>query len=397
MAALPSLASSVSPKQGSNAPKKADPGTFKPRMVTLEDVVKEMHGLGGPYADLKAWTDTFKAGKFLGHPIDAGPWSTKGVRPEFQALLDAAEPKINDEFKKSGNAIPTGYGIRSIGGFRSEINVHGAGVAIDIDGGDNPYIMHEGDVQGTETTLSTELRPVYHNIAEFMLNDPIDGEQSIIPKLIGSGDSLPKGGKPTRRERLGQYYDRLAKESDAMREYFRLMSDETALKAHLNGPWKTTHPKATPPASADVIKQMWQDYALLGGAIPKGGPPGMPDFQKPRAAGRPFHPGGGAQKDPASGFLTIPREVVLGLGQVVPRWGAIDFSVQSGDIMHFDDRYGIGKPFDDAKAPAAATVAAENKAGAEAAAKARDEAAKAAGAGAVPTAQPTVAREPLTP
>ena len=203
------------PKQGSNAPKKADPGTFKPRKVTLEDVVKEMHGLGGPYADLKAWTDTFKAGKFLGHPIDAGPWSTKGVRPEFQALLDAAEPKINDEFKKSGNAIPTGYGIRSIGGFRSEINVHGAGVAIDIDGGDNPYIMHEGDVQGTETTLSTELRPVYHNIAEFMLNDPIDGEQSIIPKLIGSGDSLPKGGKPTRRERLGQYYDRLAKESDA--------------------------------------------------------------------------------------------------------------------------------------------------------------------------------------
>src|SRR5262245_47261911 len=45
-------------------PKKVDPGTFKPRKMTLEDVVKEMNGLGGPYKDLKAWTDTFKPGKF---------------------------------------------------------------------------------------------------------------------------------------------------------------------------------------------------------------------------------------------------------------------------------------------------------------------------------------------
>jgi hypothetical protein len=86
----------------------------------------------------------------------------------------------------------------------------------------------------------------------------------------------------------------------------------------------------------------------------------------PRNGGRPFHPLSGAQKDPASGFLTIPREVVLGLGQVVPRWGAIDFQIQSGDVMHFDDRYGIGKPFFDAIAPAKVKVAAENKAGQEA-------------------------------
>ena len=118
--------------------------------MKLEDVVKEMTGLGGPYTDLKAWTDAIKPGKFLGHTID------NGVRPEFQALLDAAEPKVKDEFKKSGNAIPTGYGIRSIGGFRNEISPHGAGVAIDIDGGDNPYIMHEGEQPGSETALSSD-------------------------------------------------------------------------------------------------------------------------------------------------------------------------------------------------------------------------------------------------
>lgn len=373
-------------------PAKAAP-KFKPRNVTIEDVVKEMNGLGGPYQDLKAWTDTIKPGKFLGHPIDGGNQPVKGVRPEFQALLTAAEPKVNDEYKKSGNPIPKNYGIRSIGGFRNEISPHGAGVAIDIDAGDNPYIMHEGEASKGETALSAELGPVYHRIAEFILNDPIDGEQSIIPQLLRSGASLPKGSKPGRRDLVAQYYDRLAKESDAMREYFRLMKDDAALKADLDGPWKAAHPKATPPDPEDVRRQMWQDYALLGGEIPKGGPPGIPDFKNPRAAGRPFHPTSGAQKDPGSGFLTIPREVVLGLGRIVPRWGAIDFGPQSGDIMHFDDRMGIGKPFEDAKAAAAVTVAAENaaaktKAEADEAAKAKaDEPEKAAGSGAAPPPQ----------
>jgi hypothetical protein len=340
-----------------------------------------MAGSGGPYADLKAWTDTIKPGKFLGHAIDAGGYATKGIRPEFQAMLDVAGANVDKEFKKSGNPIPSGYGIRSIGGYREEISPHGAGVAIDIDGGDNPYVMHEGEQHTGETALSAELRPVYHRIAEFVLNDPIDGEQSIIPKLIGSGENLPKGGKVSRRDRVEQYYDRFAKESEAMRTYFTLMADETALKAHLAAGWKTAHPKATPPDPTDVIRQMWQDYALLGGAIPKGGPPGVADFKEPRKAGRPFKPSSGAQKDPASGFLTIPKEVVLGLGQAVPRWGAIDFSVQSGDVMHFDDSRGIGEPFFQAKEPAKAAVEAENKAAADAAAKAKADAAKAAGAG----------------
>ena len=48
----------------------------------------------------------------------------------------------------------------------------------------------------------------------------------------------------------------------------------------------------------------------------------------------------------------MPREVVVGLGQAVPRWGAIDFGSESGDIMHFDDKDGLGKPFYAAKAKA---------------------------------------------
>src|SRR4029453_15785424 len=126
-----------------------------------------------------------------------------GVRPEFQALLDSAGPKVDDEFRKSGQPVPKDYGIRSVGGFRNEVSVHGAGVAVDLDAADNPYIMHEGDEHGRATRLSIELLPVYNRIADFMLNEPIDGKASAIPELIGSGDNLPKGGKATRRERLG--------------------------------------------------------------------------------------------------------------------------------------------------------------------------------------------------
>jgi hypothetical protein len=97
------------------------------------------------------------AAAFLGHAI------AQGVRPEFKTMLATAETKVKDEYKKSGNTPPPGYGIKFIGGYRREISPHGAGVAIDIDGGDNPYIMHEGEQLAAitdpskQTALSKEL------------------------------------------------------------------------------------------------------------------------------------------------------------------------------------------------------------------------------------------------
>lgn len=327
--------------------------------VTQDEVVQTMTGLGGPYTDTAAWEATMQTATFLGHTI------ARGVRAEFKTMLATAETKVKDEYTKSGNTPPPGHGITSIGGYRREISPHGSGVAIDIDAGDNPYVMHEGEQRAAitdpskQTQLSKEVGPVYTRIAQFILNNPIDGEQSIIPKLITTGETLPKGQKSSRRDRLGQYYDRLTQESDAMKKYFTLMQNEAALQAFLTSDWPKLHPGESAPNLDAVKTQMWNDYALLGGPIPKGGPTGVTGFVQPRAAGRPFHPSSGGQKDPASGFLTIPREVVLGLGQAVPRWGAIDFGIQSGDVMHFDDRYGIGKPFFDAFATLSALADAD--------------------------------------
>jgi hypothetical protein len=327
------------------------PATAKPRKPTIDEIAREIGPtLGGPYADYAAFAATMVTGSFLGHPID------RGVRPEFLAKLQTAKTKIDAEFTASGNPVPAGYGISSVGGFRWAGGPHGWGLAIDLDVARNPFVMHEHN----EAVLDTQLGPVYHRIAETMLNAPIGGEQSIIPKIITSGKTMA-GGTAPRRDRLAEYYDRLALESKAMQDYFALMKDPdpNAIANFLAGPWLKTHPGGTAPAVDDVRRHMWEDFATLGGSVPTGGPPGVPGFHAPGAipsgSDRPFAPNSAPVQDPAAGFLTIPREVVLGLGQIVTRWGAIDFGGESGDIQHFDDMGGLGG------AIAAATSAAQAK------------------------------------
>jgi len=331
------------------------PTTPKPRDPTVDEIAQEIGpALGGPYADYAAFAATMVPGSFLGHAI------ARGVRPELLAKLQTAKTKIDAEFAKSGTPIPPGYGITSVGGFRSKAGPHGWGLAIDIDVTGNPFVMHEHN----EATLDAQLSPVYHRIAEFMLNTPINGEQSIIPKIITQGKSMTGTAGQSRADRLGEYYDRLALESQAMQDYFALMKNPAtdAIAKCLAGSWQQKHPASTPPAPDDVRRHMWEDYATLGGQIPKGGPPGVAGFQGPKAIGakadRPFAPNSGSPQDPASGFLTIPREVVLGLGQMLTRWGAIDFGGESGDVQHFDDMGNLGTAIAAAKNQANAKIAA---------------------------------------
>ncbi len=136
-----------------------------------------------------------------------------------------------------------------------------------------------------------------------------------------------------------------------MQRYFALMRDPAALSQFLTGDWATRHSGQTAPAVADVQRQMWEDYAALGGQVPQGGPAGIPGFHAPDSIGpadRPFHGG----TDPAGGFLSIPRPVVAGLGRVLTRWGATDFGGESGDVMHFDDMGGLGSALHAATAAA---------------------------------------------
>jgi hypothetical protein len=331
----------------------------KPTDPTVDEIARELGpALGGPYVDYAAYARTMVAGTFLGHPVGGG------ARPELFTKLAAAKTAIDSEYAKSGRAIPTGYGISSIVGFRWAEGQHGWGLAVDLDVAGNPYVMHERN----EATLDAQLGPVYHRIAEFMLNAPLGGQQSIIPTLITQGGNLPGSAARSRADRIADYYDRLKIESEAMANYFGLMKDPapTAISLYLAGPWTRNHPGTTPPAAADVKKQMWDDYAVLGGPIPTGGPPGVTGLTAPGAisgADRPFAPHRGAQQDPAAGFLTIPREVVIGLARTLTRWGAIDFGGESGDVQHFDDALGLGAEVSTATRRAAARLAATSSTG----------------------------------
>jgi hypothetical protein len=330
-------------KVAAEAKAKAKAEAAELKKMYFDDISGEMGAAaGGPFTDYEDYKKKYiKPASFLGHSIG------RGVRPDFAKMLETAKGKIDKQYEKTKTVPPADYGIKSIGGFREEVSPHGAGVAIDIDGGKNPYVMHQ---KGTEDA-DKETAPVYPRIAEFMLNDPIDGEQSIIPKLITTGNNLPKDAAGGKADRVAQYWDRLKAESDAMVDYFRLMKDEAALKAFIADGWKKKHPKATTaPDFDETLKVMWQDFAILGGKIPSTAPASVAKFVVKQINGRPFNPQGDNPGDPGTGFMTIPREVAIGLGEVVPRWGGIDFGGESGDIMHFDDRYGLGKPFYDAAA-----------------------------------------------
>jgi hypothetical protein len=367
-----------------------------PPKPDFDQIVQEIGpGLGGPYADYEAFAKSMTSATFLGHSVG------NGVRKEFLAKLRTAEKKVDAEYTKSGATKPADYGIHSVGGFRSKEGPHGWGLAIDIDGAQNTYLMHE---KGTTPKLDAgqrladaQAKPVYERIAEFILNDPITlpapiggPHQSVIPKLITQTGTTLSGNKLSQSERWGEYYDRLHRESEAMKTYFALMQGgTTAIDQFLKGDWKTAHPQQNAPDASAVLTQMWEDYAALGGTVPKGGPTGVQNFQQPASVSpgtRPF-----SLADPAHGFLTIPREVVVGIGQVLTRWGAIDFGGESGDVMHFDDMDGLGSEIKSATAAAQAKI---NAAAAAAAATAAGSGSAGSGS-AAPTTTP--APPPVSP
>jgi hypothetical protein len=323
--------------------------------------------LGGPFADYSAYVASMTTGTFLGRNIRSG------VRQEFLTKLRRAERLIDDEYALSRNPRPQNNGISSVGGFRTSAGLHGWGIAIDIDVAKNPYVMHEAG----ESEIDAQTSVAYHRIARFIMNSPITSptgtlEQSIIPALISARRAQPLnvGGATGRRDRVAEYFDRLTLESNAMKTYFELMNDQAKLTAFLATDWPQTHPNETPPAADVVTREMWEDLAALGGAVPQGGPAGVPGFTAPGAVNqgdRPFKPASAGQQDPGQGFLTIPREVVLGLSQAVSRWGAIDFGRASGDVQHFDDGGGLGGTISAAKSAAEAKIRARAAADAAAA------------------------------
>jgi GH24 family phage-related lysozyme (muramidase) len=247
---------------------------------------------------------------FLGQKID-------NVGAELIAKLQTAEATLK---AKGITKAPTANS-----GFRRQAGMHGWGLAVDFAVRQDPYVLNEAG----EKALDKDLVVAYDHIADFVL-----GASSSVLRNLTKGRKAFGGT-------IAGVYDGLRAESDAMKKYFALMKDPTALAAFLSNEWAAAHGGKPAPAITDVRQQMQDDYETLGGATTSGKkkPTGM------KGVDRPFAPNSsGGAGDPATGFLNFDKDFVLALTDAGLSWGAIDMGGASGDIMHFDCRLdGKGK------------------------------------------------------
>jgi len=133
---------------------------------------------------------------------------------------------------------------------------------------------------------------------------------------------------------IGEVYDVLREESDAMKSYFSLMNDDAALQRFIELEWAVKHPDQAHPDPAKIKAQMKDDYEVLGGKTNTGR-----ERQTGEKEDRPFAPTSiGGKGDPATGFLNLGKEFVEAMTNAGFAWGAIDIAEEPGDMQHFDLR-----------------------------------------------------------
>jgi N-acetylmuramoyl-L-alanine amidase len=318
---------------------------------TLDQIVTELDGkLSTTYGTYDGYTKSaVKSGSILGRGIG------NGVHPDFLKKLQQGEKAAAALIHPNGASVTAQeWAVKSISGLASRAGSkgwHPWGLAVDIDYYENPYIMHTAG----ESSLDKLLGPVYHRIARLMLE-----RDSVIPDDI----TKPRKKGETAAARTERLYDALNEESQAMRNYFALMLDQQKLDQRLKAVGSDSRTRvladATPQDAAGLQKLMLLDYVTLSGR--EGPAVGSLSYPDPvivhgkdtrgnsKAGEAPFFVGKGkdqkvyqsliARRAPENGFLTIRKEIVVGLSGAGLRWGAIDFGGSSGDVMHFDDGYG---------------------------------------------------------
>jgi Domain of unknown function (DUF4157) len=239
--------------------------------------------------------------------------SLSGLNDEMVQTLQKVETNLKAKQGEPYTAPAVGSTLRKRAG------MHGWGMAIDFDVLRNPYVLHETG----ESELDKELLPAYDHIAQFMLGD----SQSSLRKLKLGRKAFGSGS-------VGEVYDALRRESDAMKKYFAMKDDDSAIANYVANDWPASHQGQTLPDVVAIKAQMKEDYEVLGGKTDTGAK--RPTRGK---ADRPFAPvSGGGQGDPATGFLNLGKEFVEAMTDAGLAWGAIDIAGEPGDIQHFDLR-----------------------------------------------------------
>jgi hypothetical protein len=119
---------------------------------------------------------------------------------------------------------------------------------------------------------------------------------------------ITQGISPSGFKSISDAYDRLQEESKAMVRYFQFMKDKSLLKLFVHVEWLNIPQHFVKPDVDQWISIMKQDYLILGGVLDNKRAP-IIKRSDGEDADRPFLGGDATRRDPAKGFLDIPRSL----------------------------------------------------------------------------------------
>jgi hypothetical protein len=285
---------------------------------------------------------------FLGQPTGAG------VNPDMAAVLATVENDLQAQYdglppdEQGATSFTAWCGLHDeIIGWRHNAGYHASGSAVDLNVTTCPYIATRtngtpGGESGADPAALAAAVAVYDRAVSFM-------EGSDAP----AADVRAKRGS----ENHGDVWDRFMRVSGALSYYLAFAVRSDLLRIN-----RTPVPDAEN-ASTDALDgipttERWDkdqalgyiDQILSDGDFVQTHPDWNQDTETtyyrilrdyelvriPMEFGAPG-PAPAHTRNPARGFLDLPRWVVVSLSDVGQlHWGAADFGPQSGDMQHFD-------------------------------------------------------------
>jgi hypothetical protein len=221
-----------------------------------------------------------------------------------QSTIDCLE-----RFKQANPTIDMSF-LYSLKGWRDKASRHTLGQAIDINYGTNGFFICTFGTQiGGENAA---LREITHPCSEALRSVELTTGKKCDVSARKVVDRV--------RETDESCWDRWNQTSLAIVEYLRPLQ-AAGLPNVLTPGMADDFFKANVNTTNDSIRNLIRDFHALRAPLVIGTPVKNP----PKT------------RNPAQGIMDIPKVVVVELMKAgFKRWGAVDFGLQSGDLMHFD-------------------------------------------------------------
>jgi hypothetical protein len=282
--------------------------------------------------DVDTWFAEFNPdATFLGlkiRPTSAG--EATGVHSQLASVLTAAEGNL----VKSGETLEQArdrLGVHDVGGLRRPKNATGGkrpsmhcfGMAVDVEAANNPFLGNNSDAHAIEIAERATL------LLAGSAHDP----RALPPSIKGKGkhNTDSEADRTARAERAEEQWDKFHADSDMVKQYLNLSTDEldTILGQRMAAitAWsKKSHGSSTLSGEPVTDASWWHTQLAKDQAHPRGG-----DFTD-------------ASNPKKHGYMTVQKELVTALVGAGLTWGGVYNGGK--DLMHFDLRTGSigGRP-----------------------------------------------------